>query len=112
MDIGDVATIFAVFVLLPLSIFRSKRTFAGRWLKFVAFILFLDLWAYALGVIWNAWGLVAVIIGVIFTPLVASIIAIIASVSHRDWLAALNVVIYIAMTMGAYLGADAIERRA
>lgn len=112
VDIGDVAFVVAVFVLLPLSMFKSKRGFAGRMLKIVAGIFLIDLWAYALGVLWNAWGGLAVVIGVIFTPLAASLIAIVASVLHKNWAALLIVVVYIIMTMGAYMGGDALDNRA
>lgn len=54
VDRGDVALIVAVFVLLPLSIFKSKRRFAGAALKFCGFVFLLNLWAYALAIIWKA----------------------------------------------------------
>lgn len=112
VDVGDVASVVAVFILLPLSIFKSKRDFAGRMLKVAGWIFFLDLWAYALLVLWNAWGLIAVVIGVIFTPIVASVIAIVASALHRDWVAVFTVVAYIVMWLGACIGGGAIEKRA
>lgn len=110
VDVGDIAFVMAVFILLPLSLLKSKRGFAGRMLKIVSVIFVLDLWAYALGVLWNAWGLLAVVIGVIFTPVAASIIAIIASFVHRDWVASGVIVLYILMFIGAYAGGDALER--
>jgi len=78
----------------------------------VAVIFFLDLWAYDLASLWKVWGLIAALIGVIFTPLVASVIAIVASVLHRDWVSLGTIVIYVIITMGAYLGGNAIENRA
>lgn len=68
VDFGDAAAVIAVLVLLPLSLFKSKRKFAGGALKFCGFIFLLNVWAYALAVIWKTWGLIVFVIGVIFTP--------------------------------------------
>ena len=111
VDLGDIALAVAVFVLLPLSIFRSKRRFAGTALKFIGFIFLLNLWAYALAVIWKSWGLIGFSIGVIFTPLAAAIIAIVAATLHGDWMALLSIVVEILLTVGAWKGGDAIESR-
>lgn len=111
VDFGDIAFIVAVLVLLPLSILKSKRRFAGAALKFCGFIFLLNLWAYALAVIWKSWGLIVVIIGVIFTPLAASIIAIVAATLHKNWMGLFSIVAEILLTVGAWMGGDAIQSK-
>ena len=111
VDFGDAAIVIAVFVLLPLSIFKSKRKFAGAALKFCGFVLLLNTWAYALAVIWKAWGLIVFIVGVIVTPLGAAIIAIIAAALYGQWMALLSLIIEILLTIGAWAAGDAIQSK-
>lgn len=111
VDLSDIALAVAILVLLPLSIFKSKRRFAGAALGFVGYIFLLNVWAYALAVIWKSWGLVAFIIGVIFTPLGAAIIAIVATTLHRDWADLFSIIVEILLTVGALMGGDAIKNR-
>lgn len=111
VDFGDVALIVAIFVLLPLSIFRSRRRFTGGALKFVGFVFLLNVWAYALAVIWKSWGLIVFIVGVIFTPLAASIIAVVAATLHRDWVDLVSIIVEILLTVGAWTGGDAIQSK-
>lgn len=111
VDIGDVALVVAIFILLPLSIFKSQRRFAGAALKFCGFIFLLNLWASALAVIWKSWGAIVFIIGVIFTPIAAAIIAIVAATLHRNWMDLLSIFVGILLTVGAWMGGDAIEGR-
>ena len=68
VDVGDVALAASLLVLLPLALFRSKRRFAGVGLKYASFVFFLNLWFYSLAELWRYWGLIVVIVGVIFTP--------------------------------------------
>ena len=85
VDAGDVAFAACIFVFLPLAFFRSKRKLAGGGLKLAGCIFLVSLWMYELGALWHYWGLVAVVVGVIFTPFGAAVIAGIAVLLHRDW---------------------------
>lgn len=106
VDLSDITTVVCVLIFLPLAIFRSKRRIAGKGLKYASAIFLINLWIYALGALWHYWGLIAVIVGVVFTPVVASVIAAIAVTIHRDWSALFGIVTYIVLTISAYLGGD------
>jgi hypothetical protein len=112
VDLGDLAAIISVLVLLPLALFKSKRKISGAGLKWAAFVFLINLWVHALMVVWKSWGLIAVIAGVILTPLGAAIIAVIAAISHLDWMALLVVIGDAVLTAGAYAAGVAIENRA
>jgi hypothetical protein len=106
VNAADLALVVCVLVLLPLALFRSKRRAAGKGLKCAGWIFGLNLWMYALGALWHYWGLIAVIIGIVFTPLVASLAAIIAVTVHKDWWALLGIVSYIVLTVCAFVGGE------
>jgi hypothetical protein len=106
VDVGDVAFVVCLLVLLPLALFRSKRRIAGVGLKSASFIFALNLWMYALGALWHYWGLIAVIVGILFTPIGASLIAGIAVTMHKNWWALFVVISYIVMALSAYMGGE------
>ncbi len=102
--LGDVAFIACVLMFLPLALFRSKRRFAGFGLKYASYIFALNLWMYALLKLWQYWGLVAVIVGVVFTPIAASLMAGIAATLHKDWWTLFVVVSYVVVVILANAG--------
>jgi hypothetical protein len=106
VDVADVAFVLCLLVLLPLALFRSKRRLAGVGLKCASLIFALNLWMYALGALWHYWGLIAVIVDILFTPIGASLIAGIAVTMHRNWWALFVIVSYIVMVLSAYAGGE------
>ena len=111
VDAGDIAFAVCLLVLLPMALFRSKRRLAGVGLTYASFIFGLNLWMYALVALWHYLGLMAVILGIVFTPVGASLIAGIAVAVHKDWWALFCIVSYIAMTLSAYMGGEKLIER-
>jgi hypothetical protein len=105
-DISLFALVACLLVFLPMAIFRSLRKTAGKVLKYSSFIFWLELWMYALGALWHYWGLVAVLVGVLTTPIGASLVAVIALVAERDWRAVFAIVGQIAISFSAFAGGE------
>jgi hypothetical protein len=106
VDAGDMALVVSVLVLLPLALFRSKRRISGVGLKYTAYIMILNLWMYSLAVLWHYWGLIAVIVGILFTPIGASLIAIGVATAQHNWWPLFCIVSDIGIVTLAYVGGE------
>jgi hypothetical protein len=92
-----------LFVLLPLSLFKTTRTFAATGFAASAMIVAINVWLYSVLIVdhlWGFWGLVAgIILGVIgIVPL-----AVIATASHGLWSMTGWISVEIALYLGLYV---------
>jgi hypothetical protein len=61
-----ITTAICIFVLAPLGIFRATRAFAGIGLVTGSWILGAILWIYGAAATFAYWGLIGVVIGIVF----------------------------------------------
>ena len=54
------------FILTPLTLFKSTRSFAGLGIYFASYVFGLTLWVWSLILTYNLWGIFAVLIGLFF----------------------------------------------
>ncbi|MGA2800750.1 MAG: hypothetical protein ABSE97_00015 [Verrucomicrobiota bacterium] len=76
-----------ILVLLPLAIFHRTRGFAAGAMYITSYVFGLTLWVWSLLISYTLWGVVAVIFGLILTPMGVGVvpIAILASLFHGLW---------------------------
>jgi hypothetical protein len=106
VDAADIALALCVLVFLPLAFFRSKRTIAGKGFKAASFIFFLNLWVYSAMVLLHYWGVVALVLGILLSPIVAGPLAAIAACIYKNWWGLFVILSYMAQCIATCVAGD------
>lgn len=94
-------TAIALFILLPLAIFRQTRTISAVGLYLSSFVFGISLWVYGFLTAYFYWGVVGVLIGLVFLGIGVVPVAILAALVNADWSTIGSIVYLIAITYGA-----------
>lgn len=91
----------SVFILFPLCLIKKTRVIGGIGLLVCSYIFGGIAWIFAVGLLWNTWGLAAVIVGLIFAVIGIVPIAFIAALLNGVWASVLILVVLAGCWFGA-----------
>jgi len=101
----------ALFILLPLGIFRKTRGFSGNGIIISSYIFGLTLWVWGFLLTYTLWGGLAVFIGLFLFGIGVVPIAMLATLFKGMWSTLCQLLLLTAMTFGSrFLGAFFVER--
>lgn len=100
-----VALVTVIFVLLPLAIPRTTRSFAGMGIFIASYVFGVTLWVTGLELTLTIWGIEAVIIGVVLGGVGVVPIAMLATLIHGQWLWLSALILLTIATFGCRGGA-------
>jgi hypothetical protein len=83
--LAGLALTVVLFVLLPLSIARRTRSFAGQGIIFASWVWGIALWMSATAILLNLWGFWGFVIGVVLLGVGSVPVAAFASLINREW---------------------------
>jgi hypothetical protein len=98
--ITAIALFVTILVLLPLSIFRHTRAFAGGGIYIASFVFGLTLWVWSLLTSYTLWGIGGVVVGLLFAGVGIVPIAILANLFHGLWSMVGELLLVTAITFG------------
>ena len=102
---SEIAIVICVFVLLPLCIFRTTRSWAGVAFVYTSYLFGLMLFAYSCVFVVYVWGYVGLVVGLIFAGVGVVPVALLAALLHAEWPVLLQLVVGIVLTFGTrFLG--------
>lgn len=94
-----------IFVLLPLAIPRATRGFSSISILIASYVFGATLWMYGLLLTYFTWGIVAVIIGLVFFGVGVVPIALLATLFKGMWGPFFTLVLLAIATYGCRIGA-------
>ena len=94
-----------IFVLLPLAIPRATRGFSSISILIASYVFGATLWMYGLLLTYFTWGIVAVIIGLVFFGVGVVPIALLATLFKGMWGPFFTLVLLAIATYGCRVGA-------
>ena len=103
ISVGWIAIAIVLLILLPLSIFKRLRGFAGAGIFIASCVFGLICWLMGVVVAYALWGLWAVIIGLLFLGGGVVPIGMIAALFKGEWQMLVTLVVLIALTFGSRL---------
>jgi hypothetical protein len=83
--ISAVGICLCIVVYFPLSFFRFSRGFTAIGLLITSYVFGATLWVWCLLIAYSLWGLMAVLIGVLFMGIGVVPIAMLAMLFHGEW---------------------------
>ena len=84
--VSIVVFVFSVLVLIPLSLFKKTKGFAGVSLLIASFIIGANLWIWSLLLVYSSgWGMMGVIIGLLLGGVGIIPIAMLAALFNGAW---------------------------
>lgn len=95
------ALLACVFVLLPGALFRPTRGFAGLGFLIASFVFGAVLWTWSFIVTMVLWGVFGVIIGLLLAGVGIVPVALLAILFHGEWHRLEDLLLLIALTLGA-----------
>jgi hypothetical protein len=101
------AIAFAVclLTLVPMSIFRKTRSWAGIGFYFSSFVFGICLWFFSVLVCEEIWGMKALIFGLLLAGVGVLPVAFVASLFTANWSLLLSLVLWTVLTFGSrFLG--------
>lgn len=102
----------ALLVLGPLALFSQTRMFAAYGLAACSLVFGFSAWVFSMVVAYNVWGLVALVIGLVFAGVGVVPVAFLAALFKGEWMLLLMVVVLVVLTFGSRLLAFYLERKA
>ena len=102
----------ALLVLGPLAVFSRTRMFAAYGLAVCSVVFGISAWIFSMVVAYNLWGLVALVIGLVFAGVGVVPVAFLAALFKGEWVILLMVVVLVALTFGSRLLALYLEQKA
>ena len=103
VGIFSLALSIFTFVLLPLSIFRKTRAFAGNWMIIASWVFGVTLWVWGLILTYHLWGALAVYIGLFLFGVGIVPMAMLATMFKGMWSTFGELVFLIILTFGSRL---------
>ncbi|KRA72810.1 hypothetical protein ASD78_14380 [Lysobacter sp. Root667] len=103
--ISFVVFAIVIFVLLPLSIPRATRGFSSISILIASYVFGATLWMFGLLLTYFTWGVVAVIIGLVFFGVGVVPIALLATLFKGMWGPFFTLVLLVIATYGCRIGA-------
>jgi hypothetical protein len=85
LDIAEWALVVCVLVVLPLGLFRKTRGISATSYVIASYIFGTNLFIFSVLVVLQIWGVVALIIGLVFAGVGVLPVAFLASIVHREW---------------------------
>ena len=95
---SSLAVVF--FILGPLSLIPPARVIAATGFLIASFVFGAMMWCCGLGVTYEAWGMVGVIIGLVIAGVGIVPVGMLAVLLHGEWQALIVFVIFIVLTFG------------
>lgn len=110
LNIAELALLICIVVLGPLGLFRKTRAISGTGYFIASYVFGVNLFISGVIIVMESWGIVAVIIGLVFAGVGVVPVAFLASIVRRDWAAFWQLVFALFFTWGTrafgiYLGA-------
>lgn len=102
----------ALFILSPMAVFSRTRMFAAYGFAVCSLVFGFSAWIFSVVVAYNLWGLVALVIGLVFAGIGVVPVAFLAALFKGEWMILLMVVVLVILTFGSRLLALYIERKA
>ena len=103
VGISSIALTVLIFVLLPLSFFRTTRAFAGNWMIIASWVFGVTLWVWGLILTYHLWGALAVYIGLFLFGVGIVPMAMLATMFKGMWSTFGELVFLIILTFGSRL---------
>jgi hypothetical protein len=103
---------FTLFILLPLTIFRRTRAFAGSGLIIASYIFGLNLWCFSFILTLALWGFAAVIIGLMIAGVGVVPVALLATGFNAEWGRFIDITFLLVLTFGCRFLGFYIEKKA
>jgi len=103
--ISFVVFAIVIFVLLPLAIPRATRGFSSVSILIASYVFGATLWMFGLLLTYFTWGIVAVIIGLVFLGVGVVPIALLATLFKGMWWPFFTLVLLAIATYGCRIGA-------
>lgn len=107
--VGWLAIALIVLILLPLSLFKRLRGFAGTAIFFSSYLFGLICWLSGFVITYSLWGAWGVMFGLLFLGGGVVPIGIVASLFNAEWQMMLFLFILISLTLAARIGGAAIS---
>lgn len=101
-----------IFVLLPLAIPRATRGFSSISILVASYVFGATLWMYGLLFTYFTWGVVAVIIGLVFFGVGVVPIALLATIFKGMWGPFFTLILLAIVTYGCRIGAMSLAESA
>lgn len=96
---------FSLTVLLPLAFTKSKKNFSSTALIYVSYLFGADLWMVCIAVLWDRWGVLGVILGLLLTYRhLLAFPAVVACAFHGDWQDFAAIIVLQVVTVGSRTG--------
>lgn len=92
-----------MLLLLPLSVFRRVRVFAGSTIWFSSYVFGLIAWMFSFVITYGLWGLFGVLVGMMLAGVGVVPLAMIAAALNGYWLVVVEVLVLALITYGARL---------
>lgn len=96
-----ITSMVAVFVLLPLAIFKKTRGFSSISLYIASFVFGINLWFYSLLITYEFWGVIGVVVGIVIVGVGVVPTAFLAIVFGGHWAYLTDFILLLAFTFGA-----------
>lgn len=97
---SSIAILICVFVVLPLSLFRKTRVFAGGCFVCASILFGVFVWVYSCLIVADLWGYHSLVFGLLLAGVGVFSLALIASAIHGEWPWVLNLVLGLVLTFG------------
>ncbi len=109
--ISGITFFICLLIFLPLSCFRSTRTFAGISIFSASYVFGMSLWFSGFLLTYLYWGGLGLVIGLFIAGIGVVPIAMLASALHADWIVFLGLLLSTVFTFGArILGLNLIQK--
>lgn len=99
--INGILLLAVIVVLLPLAIFRRTRPYAGAGVYFSSFVFGLTLFIWSLLITYALWGVVGIVVGLLLMGVGVVPIAILACLFHGLWSVIGQLLLLLAISLGA-----------
>lgn len=115
--IAELTVVVCILVLAPLGLFRKTRAISATGYVIASYVFGANLFIFGVIVVLSLWGIVALIIGLVFVGVGVVPVAFLASIFRREWSVFWQLVLGVAFTWGAraygiYLGMKAEREQA
>lgn len=91
------------FVLLPLAIFKTTRTFSATGFALAAMVMAIYVWLVSVLVVFKFWGFVGLVAGIVLGVVGIVPLALIAGTMNRVWLDVGHIALGVALYFGLYV---------
>jgi len=111
VNISSIAFLTLIFILLPLTIFRKTRAFAGNGIVFASYVFGITLWVWGMLVTFELWGGFGLFIGLSIAGVGVVPLAMLATMFKGLWPIFWQLVVLLILTFGArFTGMFAISK--